>query len=214
MLESLLPSKVLIIWVIYSSFLGAVIFYSLIFSGQRWAANYNFMLTCFLLPPISFVITRAISGNIALSLGMVGALSIVRFRHPVKSPFELSIFFLLVTLGISINSSRPSSVVLTLLFVLIMFTHNFLNNNPSKITLIPTSFSRMSNEEIFVLELLSLKPIQQVESCINLIMSDSNSKSSQYRYKLSFGSLSELNLLLDSVKETNDIENISINKLT
>ena len=71
--------------------MGALIFYSLIFSGQRWAANNNFMLTCFLLPSISFIITKAISGNIALSLGMVGALSIVRFRHPVKSPFEFTI---------------------------------------------------------------------------------------------------------------------------
>ncbi len=214
MLTELLPSKILILQVMYSSFLGIIVFYSLVFSGQRWAINYNFMLTCFLLPSISFVITKSISGNIALSLGMVGALSIVRFRHPVKSPFELSIFFLLVTLGISINSSISSSVVLTLLFVLIMFMHNFLNNNPSKITLIPTGFSRTLNEEVFLLEILSSIPIKEVDSCKDLILSDSNTVQSKYRYKFSFNSLAELNVLLQSVKESNDIQNVQINKLS
>ena len=42
-----------------------------------------------------------IAGNIALSLGMIGALSIVRFRNPVKSPFELTVFFGLITIGIA-----------------------------------------------------------------------------------------------------------------
>ena len=120
-----MPSIIKIFPLFLSTLLGSAIFISLVLSGQRWAANYNFMLTCLLLPSISFVITKAISGNIALSLGMVGALSIVRFRHPVKSPFELSIFFMLVTLGITINTSKLSSVSLTLLFVLIMFVHKF-----------------------------------------------------------------------------------------
>ena len=44
---------------------------------------------------------KTISGNIALSLGMIGALSIVRFRHPVKSALELIIYFDLITIGIA-----------------------------------------------------------------------------------------------------------------
>ena len=214
MLESLIPSKTLILAAIYSSFLGIFIFYSLVFSGQRWAANYNFMLTCLLLPPISYVITKSISGNIALSLGMVGALSIVRFRHPVKSPLELSIFFLLVTLGISINSSTSSSLVLTILFMIIMFSHRFLNSNAGKITLIPTSFSSIPNEEVYLLEILCSKPMQNSDSFQNLIFSDSNTKLSQYRYKLSFDSLNELNGVLSDVRESNEIDNVQISKLS
>ena len=44
-----------------------------------------------------------ISSSIALSLGMVGALSIVRFRTPVKNPIELVMYFLLITMGIVTN---------------------------------------------------------------------------------------------------------------
>jgi len=51
------------------------------------------------------VITSLISGNIALSLGMVGALSIVRFRNPVRSPLELSVYFGAITMGIAASVS-------------------------------------------------------------------------------------------------------------
>ena len=70
--------------IILSSLLGGAVRFSLTYADQRWAATYHFTLTCMLLPPITFVVTKLISGNIALSLGMVGALSIVRFRNPVK----------------------------------------------------------------------------------------------------------------------------------
>lgn len=214
MLTALLPSSSLILEVIYSALLGAVVFYSLTLSGQRWAANYNFMLTCFLLPSISFIITKAISGNIALSLGMVGALSIVRFRHPVKSPFELSIFFLLVTLGVSINSSKPGSFVLVILFVFIVFLQSFLNSNPKNIPLVPTGFSNLSNEDVFVLEIQSSHPVSQASTCAELIYSDSNLETSSYHYKFSFNSLVSLNKFLDIVKNANQVKNVQITKLS
>ena len=44
-----------------------------------------------------YLITSIISSNIALSLGMVGALSIIRFRTPVKNPAELVYYFMLIT---------------------------------------------------------------------------------------------------------------------
>ena len=55
--------------------------------------------------PIGYLITEVISSNIALSLGMVGALSIVRFRTPVKSPLELVNYFMLITIGIVLNAN-------------------------------------------------------------------------------------------------------------
>ena len=48
---------------------------------QRWVSTYHHTMSYILLPVITFVITKVITGNIALSLGMVGALSIIRFRN-------------------------------------------------------------------------------------------------------------------------------------
>jgi hypothetical protein len=69
--------------------------------GQKWVSSISHTTTLFGLPIITYIITQAISGNIALSLGMVGALSIVRFRHPVRSPLELTTYFGMITLGIT-----------------------------------------------------------------------------------------------------------------
>ena len=93
--------------------LGLFINISLSLAGHKWAKNFSFSLTCLILPMIASVISTVISGNIALSLGMVGALSIVRFRHPVKTPFELSIYFLLLTVGISFSVFKSAAVLLT-----------------------------------------------------------------------------------------------------
>ena len=69
-----------------------------IISHQAWLRNYSQYLVFGLLPITGYVITSVISNNIALSLGMVGALSIVRFRTPVKNPSELVIYFCLITI--------------------------------------------------------------------------------------------------------------------
>lgn len=81
-----------------------------IISLEHFAHSNSQILVFALLPTIGFVITSVISNNIALSLGMVGALSIVRFRTPVKHPSELVIYFYLITLGIVINVSPSIGV--------------------------------------------------------------------------------------------------------
>ncbi len=76
-----------------------------ILSGQYWVKTFSHTATIILLPIITYTITSVISGDIALSLGLVGALSIVRFRNPVKSPFELVIYFTMITCGIAASVS-------------------------------------------------------------------------------------------------------------
>ena len=113
-----------------SSFLifsGLFLRYALIKTGQLWANSYSQTATFMLLPVVTYVITTVIAGNIALSLGMVGALSIVRFRNPVKSPLELVMFFLLITLGISAAPKFQWAVVLLLTSVAVLFFIYLLN---------------------------------------------------------------------------------------
>ena len=84
-----------------------LIFFSLLlrilleFSGQRWIKTISHTSTLTILPIVTYFITSVIAGNIALSLGMVGALSIVRFRNPVRSPLELTVYFAAITMGIT-----------------------------------------------------------------------------------------------------------------
>ena len=81
---------------------------ALIFTGQLWAKSHAQTVSFLVLPLITYVITNTIANNIALSLGMIGALSIVRFRHPVKSPLELIMYFALITVGIVCETSSET----------------------------------------------------------------------------------------------------------
>jgi len=82
-------------------FISLLIRLTLQYLGQVWITTTSHTSTLFFLPLITYVITKVITGNIALSLGMVGALSIVRFRNPVRSPLELSVYFGAITMGIA-----------------------------------------------------------------------------------------------------------------
>ena len=68
------------------------------------------------------IIIAVVKSSLALSLGLVGALSIVRFRNPVKSPFELVMFFALLTLGItaSVSIKWLALLVVVILTVIIL----------------------------------------------------------------------------------------------
>ena len=110
----------------YSILSGLVIYFSLVFIKQNWVNTIYYFITFLILPPIAFVITNIISNNLALSLGMIGALSIVRFRNPVKNPLELVIFFGLITIGISFGVNNKWGILLTTIIVsILILSHIF-----------------------------------------------------------------------------------------
>ena len=102
--------------------MGLVLRVTLQLFGQTWIQTKAHTTTILILPIITYVITSVISGNIALSLGMVGALSIVRFRNPVRSPLELSVYFGVITMGIAASVSLSWLIFLVLAISLAMIT--------------------------------------------------------------------------------------------
>jgi len=94
----------------------------IIINRQNWLKTYSQVINFAILPAIGFLITSVISSSIALSLGMVGALSIIRFRTPVKNPIELITYFLLLTIGIvsNVNANLTLNFTFFMTFVLIL----------------------------------------------------------------------------------------------
>lgn len=95
MIVSLLAALALglFIYLIYRRFFGGVVF------SRSFATTLVGMcvLTC--------MVTLAISTNVVISLGMVGALSIVRYRTAVKDPMDLLYLFWAITAGITAGAS-------------------------------------------------------------------------------------------------------------
>lgn len=93
--------------------MGAVIYfiYSKFYVGVIYSRS--FAITLVGMTVLTAMVTLAISTNIVISLGMVGALSIVRFRTAVKDPLDLLYLFWAITTGITAGAGMYLLVVIT-----------------------------------------------------------------------------------------------------
>ena len=190
---------------------GYAIRYALIFSGQLWAKSFAQTVSFFILPIITFVITKTIYGNIALSLGMIGALSIVRFRHPVKSALELIIYFDLITIGIAASVKNNYAIILSILTVVILIALKVFNNIQKKNN--NKSFYNISfNEglELNQIEIISSKKIDLIEKNNNLksVLNDNENK--DYIYRLVFEDKIELQNFKNEIENIDGLKKIDV----
>ena len=190
---------------------GYAIRYALIFSGQMWAKSFAQTVSFFILPIITFVITKTIYGNIALSLGMIGALSIVRFRHPVKSALELIIYFDLITIGIAASVKNNYAIILSILTVVILIALKVFNNIQKKNN--NKSFYNISfNEglELNQIEIISSKKIDLIENNNNLksVLNDNENK--DYVYRLVFEDKIELQNFKNEIENIDGLKKIDV----
>ena len=175
-------------------------------SGQRWIRTFSQTVTLIVLPIITYIITSVISGNIALSLGMVGALSIVRFRNPVRSPFELAVYFAAITMGIATATNINWLFLIISAMVLISFFIKIYSKTYKLVTksdLFNTSFSEgnlISTLEVTCKDKLSILD--------NSSLLKSLSFSNQiYNYLLASN---DFNLLKNKLKQLEEYKNIII----
>lgn len=199
------------ILILLASGLGLSIRYTLSFAKQSWVMTMHHTLSYCLLPTITMIITILISGNLALSLGMIGALSIVRFRNPVKSPLELVLFFALITIGIGNAVNFKLSILLTLMINIFIFCFFKIDENLKK-----------KNKSIFSLsfeEGLNFNTIE-VESSIEIPELGQNKNLKQYfisnnpknfNYKIESTNKNDIDNLNEVIKDNPSILNININ---
>ncbi len=91
---------------IFAIVIGLIIYfvYKYTFSGVVYSGSFNMSLL--LMTVITSAIIITISSNAMLSLGMVGALSIVRFRTVIKDPIDIMYLFWAITMGIIIGAKQ------------------------------------------------------------------------------------------------------------
>ncbi|CAI9396158.1 MULTISPECIES: DUF4956 domain-containing protein [Bacillaceae] len=105
--------------------------YKKTFSGVIYSHTFNISLI--IISMATALIIIGISSNVLLSLGMVGALSIVRFRTPIKDPMDLVYLFWAIVTGILCGAGFIILVILGAILiglVLILFTNRIKIENP------------------------------------------------------------------------------------
>ena len=122
-----------LIGMVFALVIGLFIFliYKKTFSGIMYSTGFAMALVG--LSMVTTLVIMAVTSNVVLSLGMVGALSIVRFRAAIKEPMEIVFLFWSLAVGIIIGAGMIplaviGSVIIGIIFLL--FTSKKTQNMP------------------------------------------------------------------------------------
>jgi len=196
--------------IILAMFCGLAVRFALGYAKQTWAMTYHHTMSYALLPVVTMIITVLISGNIALSLGMIGALSIVRFRNPVKNPFELVIFFALITIGIGFATNFILGLTLTVVTILLIVIAKIYEDRAKKKGKNIFSLSFEEGSSINVMEVKSSLAVQELDRSKHLVQSFSMKNPTSYNYRLACSDKNEINNLKKNIENNKDIESIEM----
>lgn len=94
------------------------VMYKKTYSGVVYSKSFN--QTLVLLSVIVTMVMTIIGGNLALSLGMVGSLSIIRFRTAIKEPKDMAYLFWAITIGLSCGAEMYVVAVVGSIVIAIM----------------------------------------------------------------------------------------------
>lgn len=120
----LLNNAVVLLMAFYLMFV-----YRLTYSGPAYSRKFNISIG--MITIITTMIMSVISNNIALSLGMVGALSIIRFRTAVKDVRDAAFIFWAIAVGVGCGVSQYSLVAIgsVTIFLFMLLTRSTSNDS-------------------------------------------------------------------------------------
>ncbi|MBU2524383.1 DUF4956 domain-containing protein [Patescibacteria group bacterium] len=120
----------LVINLVLGLILSLVVRY-LYFNYSQTISNKNSLGNVFpLLTIITVLIISVVKSSLALSLGLVGALSIVRFRSAIKEPEELIYLFLALVIGLALGADHrlPAIVVVVFIYLMLVVRYKIMPN--------------------------------------------------------------------------------------
>lgn len=129
--ESNLSVEQILLNFAFAFVLGLIIYISYRFSHSSAVYSVRFNVSLLMLTLITTLIMNVIGNNIALSLGMVGALSIIRFRTAVKDPRDTTYIFWCIAVGIACGVSYYTLALIgsAVIFVTMLVMGTIKTNN-------------------------------------------------------------------------------------
>ncbi|MBM7642962.1 DUF4956 domain-containing protein [Streptococcus loxodontisalivarius] len=125
----------LAIYMIYRQFYTGVVF------------SRSFAITLVGMTILTCMVTLAISSNIVISLGMVGALSIVRYRTAIKDPMDLLYIFWAITTGITVGANMYLLAILAALVMTGLFAAFYYYQQAGKVYITVIHYRDQASEE-------------------------------------------------------------------
>lgn len=139
----------------------------------------------------TILVISIVKSSLALSLGLVGALSIVRFRTPIKEPEELAYLFLSIAVGLGLGANQRLTTVIAFLFIagIIFFHGQFVKRRQPQnlfltVSLLTTGSDALENIVAILSPICNTLKLQRV---------DDNSDTLEAVFNVGFDGFDELN---------------------
>ena len=160
---------------------------------RKFAAN--FMLVTI---TTTFIIL-VVRSSVALSLGLVGALSIVRFRNAIKDPEELAYLFLAIGLGIGLGDNQRTVTVITLAVVVVVLGVAHLLRQTQADVNLHLAVSSHGSEKITLQQVMDV--VAQYAVKLRLLRYDETPEAMEMSFVVEFRHISGLNQTRDALQQ-------------
>lgn len=186
------PTTVLInmvLAIITSFILGRVYIYwgSSLSNRRKFAANFM------LITVTTTFIILVVRSSVALSLGLVGALSIVRFRAAIKEPEELAYLFFAISLGIGLGDNQRVITLLSMVVVIILIGLAKLLHQSQADANMHMEISSHNPNKAEMPQVLEI--MQKYCSKLKLLRYDENEETLEMSFIVEFAHITDLNQL-------------------
>lgn len=181
---------------ILSAILSGIVYFVFVNFGSTISSRRQFGKIFFLVAVCTTLIIAVIKSSIALSLGLVGALSIVRFRAAIKEPEELAYLFLCVAIGLGFGAGLRTVTLFGTFLILIILTLRgiiFRKDPTETYNLSVTADSSLSLGTV-------TKTLLPFTDTLKLRRADNGNGKVSLMYSVEFGSAQELESAIDALK--------------
>jgi len=167
--------------------------------GRALSNRRKFARSFMLIAMTTMLIISIVKSSLALSLGLVGALSIVRFRTAIKDPEELSHMFLAIAIGLGLGADQR---VITLVAVGIIFAVIILKNVASRREEKQNLMVTVQDNSGKKVELVKIiETLQKHCSAVDLKRFDGDSKALEASFLVEFDGVAQLNAMDAALRE-------------
>ena len=142
-----------------------------------------------------FMVITVVKSSLALSLGLVGALSIVRFRTPIKEPEELGYLFLTIAIGLGFGAGFELITIVVTLTILLYLYLSSEKSNSKKINGEYTILINIQNKNYND----ACKLIDEKTIASKIIRSESQGESTSIYFNVSIGREFDLQKLIENL---------------
>ena len=171
--------------------------------SNRDSFSKNFVL----ITMTTMLIISIVKSSLALSLGLVGALSIVRFRAAIKEPEELSYLFLTIAIGLGFGANQRVITLVAFIIItiiLLLKSRSIKSNSDQSLNLIITS----NNPKEYELDKY-VQTLREHFSAVKLIRIEDGNNILEASFLIETGDYQEIKQCTDQLKKVNNSLNIT-----